>query len=110
MRSSWALRKVLRLSVSVILTKACAEIIRLILIHSVGVLPFFFFKASANKADKLGLLFFLTTLDSLIILAIVNTVKYKFRYSPLVQLCFQSTVNTFPCLWYGDSCCGNEPQ
>lgn len=71
---------------------------------------FFFFKASANKADKLGLLFFLTTLDSLIILAIVNTVKYKFRYSPLVQLCFQSTVNTFPCLWYGDSCCGNEPQ
>lgn len=72
MRSSWTLRKVLRLDVSVILTEDCTQIIRLVLIHSVGAMLFF---KKKNKADKLGLLYFLTTPYSLIILAIVNAVK-----------------------------------
>lgn len=70
-RSSWTWRKILRLDVSAILTEACTQIIRLVLIHSVGVMLL----KKINKADKLGLLYFLTTPYSLIILAIVNAVK-----------------------------------
>lgn len=74
MRSPRPLRQVPRLTVSVILTDAGAQQIRLVLIHFVDVVLFLKKITSANKADQLGLLYFLTVLYSLIVLAVVNVV------------------------------------
>lgn len=74
MRSPRPLRQVPRLTVSVILTDAGAQQIRLVLIHFVDVVLFLKKITPANKADQLGLLYFLTVLYSLIVLAVVNVV------------------------------------